>query len=146
MLYPFPKEVSSFATGMAAFDTFDMAELLFDDAGCIQNENTAWKVTFYLAIGVSAILSSFYWGLEGLEYKNSPKGRDYVVTLLSLVFNDLLFLVLRCRVMHVQEEVYLNLLFPIKESLSMLCRIGLIFYHCCRQEQPEKKSKYSYKI
>ena len=129
MLYPFPKNLLFLATGMAAIDILDMAELMFGDAGCIQNEDTIWQVFFYLAIGASTILTSFYWGLEGVEENEDPKMMDYVATLSSLIFNDLLFLVLRCRVMHVQKEAYLSILFPIKEIFSSICRIGFILYY-----------------
>ena len=135
MLYPFPEETSSFATGMTVFNSLDMAELMFGDAGCIQNESIAWRITFYFALGVAAILTCFHWGLEGLGSKeDEPKRKDYASSIISLLFNDSLFLVLRCKVMDF-ESAYLNLLFPMKELFTIFCKIGLIIYYFCRKEQ-----------
>ena len=113
---------------MAAFDTLDMAELMFGDAGCIQDYGTGWQVIFYLALGMSAIMTTFYWGLEGLDKDDEPGTPDYIATVLGLIFNDVLFLIVRCKVMDVQHDTYLSLLFPIKESFSIFVRLGFIIY------------------
>ena len=131
MIYPYPedqgkdKKIStSLLIGLSAFDIIDMAELSFSDVGCIQNYGAGWPVLFYLALGMSAIMTTFYWGLEQVE--DEPKNGDFVATLMNWVFNDVLFLVVRCKVMYVQGHAYFGLIFVIKESLSVVVR-GLIF-------------------
>ena len=102
-----------------ALDILDMAELIFTTTGCILNYSVGWQASFYLTLMVSAVLTCVYWGLDGLEKNDVPKKKDYGATLLGLIFNNLFFLVIRCKVIYAQIGVSSGLVFVIKEVLSI---------------------------
>ena len=133
MVYPFPKNTGKLSTaltiGFSAFDALDLAELTFSDIGCIQNYNGGWQAAFYLALGMSAIMTTFYCGLEQLEEGDDPDFKDFLATAINWVFNDVLYLVVRSKVIYEQKHVYFSLIFMMKECLSVVLR-GMIFvYH-----------------
>ena len=130
MLYPYPEPEgkddrisSALLIGMSAFDVLDMADLIFGDIGCVQNYGTGWQVVYYMVLGMCAILTNFYVGLE--KGKDYPKWYDFLMTGLNWCFNDVLFLIIRCHVMYTQGHFYFGLIFVIKEVLSIFMRGGL---------------------
>lgn len=136
MVYPYPKNTENFSTslgiGFAAFDVLDLSELTFSDIGCILNYNGGWQTAFYLALGMSAIMTTFYCGLENLDDENNPKFSDFLSTAINWVFNDVLYLVVRSKVIHEQKHAYFTLIFMMKECLSVVLR-GMIFVYYLRK-------------
>ena len=136
MLYPYPESEdkeesvsSALLIGLPALDIMDMADLIFSDVGCVQNYGTGWQVVFYTTLGICALLTSFYLGLELGE--KDPVGIDFLVTGLNWFFNDIMFLIIRCYVMYTQGHFYFGLNFVMKEALSIIIRGGLLFVKTC---------------
>ena len=78
---------------------------------------------------MSAIMTTFYCGLEQLEEGDDPDFKDFLATAINWVFNDVLYLVVRSKVIYEQKHVYFSLIFMMKECLSVVLR-GMIFvYH-----------------
>ena len=134
----------AFRKGMAISEFIDMAELMFGDLGCFQNYGTAWLTIFYLALAVSAFLMSFT--AYGLEQEKTKKDGwlDYCVTGSNLVFNDILFLILRCKTMTTQNTLdIVELVFVIREAMSAIVRSVLLLTTCCEDEERPNIRYYS---
>ena len=127
MMYPYPdeKEMSTLITGFSMLDIIDMAELMFGDVGCFQKYGKAGMFFFYLALLMSAFITTSYSGLE--QEKDYYDRADRVTTCLSLIFNDVLFLFLRITTMWKQGHAYFGVIFVGKESMSSIIRIILLF-------------------
>ena len=135
MVYPFPKntgKLSAFIIGFSAIDVLDLAELTFSDIGCIQNYNGVWQTAFYLALGMSAIMTTIYCGLE--QGEDDPKITDFIATAVSWIFNDVLYIVVRSKVIYEQKHAYFTLIFMMKECLSVVIR-GMIFVYYLRKNE-----------
>lgn len=130
-------------SGMVVWDIIDMAELMFGDIGCFQTYGTAWLTVFYIALGISAFLIAFSsYGLEQ-ESANGKEGwADYCVTGSNLVFNDLLFLILRLKTMTTQKSFYIEWVFVIKEAMGVIARSGLLLTAFCEGEKRPKNKYY----
>ena len=128
--YPFPDDwddkISKLRNAFAMLDVIDMAELMFGDVGCFQTYETGLKFLFYSALLISAILTSFYYGLEQQSKEEETSPGDTVVTLLNLLFNDGLFLVLRAVTIHKENHAYFGVIFVIKEALSFIIRCCML--------------------
>jgi len=126
MIYPFPegkhKAITSLIKGFALLDIIDMAELIFGDVGCFQIDTSSWLSFFYVALVLSAILTTSSYGLEQHREKYDCPW-DYLSTIFSLLFNDMFFFILRVRTMHKHGNVYFGVIFVIKECLSFIFRI-----------------------
>lgn len=141
--------------GLAVWDIIDMSELMFGDVGCYVTFGTGWLVFFYIALGVSAILTAFSaFGLEKQPHDNKRKVdiecptsveacitddsmlMNIIVTSLSLFFNDILFLVLRLNTMLTLHSYYIESVFVVKEILSICARFVLICTICCCDRSP----------
>jgi len=74
MIYPFPegkhKTITSLMKGFGLLDIIDMAELIFGDVGCFQIDTSSWLVFFYVALVLSAILTTSSYGLEQQKDNN----------------------------------------------------------------------------
>jgi len=130
MIYPYPKDLkttrATIMNGLAMLDFIDMAELIFADIGCYLTFETGWRVVFYLALGVSVILTAFSNGIERKDKNINPS--DYIVTFLNMFFNDGLFFMLRIVTMAKTGHVYFGLIFVIKEFFSCIFRVLLLCY------------------
>ena len=101
-------------------DILDMAELIFTSTGCILKYGIGWQASFYFALVVAAVLTCVYYGLEGLKKHGMPKKKDYVATILGLLFSNLFFIVVRCKVMYTQNRASSGLIFVAKEVFSIV--------------------------
>jgi len=118
--------------GFGLLDIIDMAELIFGDVGCFQIDTSSWLVFFYVALVLSAILTTSSYGLEQQKDNNKHCKWDIVSTLFSLLFNDMFFFILRTRTMYTRGSAYFGVIFVIKEFFSFIVRILLIiFFICC---------------
>ena len=138
MMYPYPgndddydDEIRALSNGFAAMDVLDITELIFSDTGCFQSYGTEWLVAFYVALGISAILTTFSaYGLE--QQKEEPTWKDVAVTSLNMLFNDALFLFIRATTMYRQGHMYTQSIFALVELISLCIRFGMLCSHCCR--------------
>lgn len=133
MFYPDPESTKTIRdmmlNGLNMLDFIDMADLMFTDIGCIQNFPTFWIVIFYLALGVSVILTAFPNGLE--ERKGDAEdfnNCDTIITACRMFFNDFLFFGLRINTMVRTGRKYFGMNFVIKEVFSCVFRLVLICY------------------
>ncbi|XP_066918739.1 uncharacterized protein [Clytia hemisphaerica] len=128
MLYPDPEgtELNNLINGFAMLDIIDMAELMFGDVVCFQNYEKGLLGVFYLALVVSALLTTFYSGLEQYQ-KGEYHWGDFWTTLLSLIFNDILFFALRVEKMRRERHGYFGMIFTCKEGMSCIIRFLLMF-------------------
>ena len=119
--------MNTLINGFAMLDIIDMAELMFGDVGCFQNYGSVGKFFFYIALLISAFITTSYSGLEQQkEEKEDYKTADRVTTILSLVFNDLLFLCLRITTMAKEGHAYFGVIFVGKELMSTGIRLFLL--------------------
>ena len=132
MVYPYPRREdfsTSLIIGFNAFDVLDLSELTFSDIGCIQNYNGGWQTAFYFALGMSAIMTTIYCGLENGDQDFKPDFKDFLATGVNWVFNDVLYIVIRSKVIYEQKHAYFTLIFMMKECLSVVIRGALFVYH-----------------
>ena len=131
MVYPYPKSTgklsASIIIGFSAFDVIDIAELTFSDIGCIQNYSGWWQAAFFLALGLSAIMTTFYCGLERGE--DDPSITDFTATAVSWIFNDVFYILVRSKVIHEEKKAYFTLIFMMKECLSVFLRGWIFVYY-----------------
>ena len=139
MVYPYPDDsddkMNNLMNAFAMLDIIDMAELMFGDVGCFQTYETGYIVVFYIALLASAVLTTFYSGLEQ-QSKDDKTGVDSLITGLSLFFNDFLFLFLRAVTIHKENHAYFGVIFVTKEVLSLIIR-GLMICN-------PKKNQYNF--
>ena len=128
--YPFPDDFKDMTSKLkkvfAMLDVIDMAELMFGDVGCFQTYETGFKFLFYFALLISAILTSFYYGLEQQSKQEETSPGDTIVTFLNLLFNDSLFLVLRAVTIYKESHAYFGVIFVVKEALSCIIRCWML--------------------
>ena len=131
MVYPYPDDsddkMNNLMNAFAMLDIIDMAELMFGDVGCFQTYETGYIVVFYIALLASAVLTTFYSGLEQ-QSENDKTKVDAMITSLSLFFNDLLFLFLRAVTIHKESHAYFGVIFITKEVLSSIIRGLMLFF------------------
>ena len=128
MIYPYPEDentMSTLSNAFAAFDIMDMAELMFGDVGCYQTYGAGGLFFFYLGLGVSIILTAFSYGLE--QHKEKHNKNDWYSTLMNMVFNDLLFFLLRVTTMVKQKHAYFGVIFATKELMSFISRSYMLY-------------------
>ena len=109
-----------------SWDILDVAELTFEDFGCFQTYEQGWLIVFDIFLLVSIFLTSFYSGIE--QPKEKIEDHDKVVTLLKLIFNDVLLLMLRSVKISKQGHPYGSIIFITKEVFSIVSRLTLLFY------------------
>ena len=125
---------SAFMKGFSTLDILDIAELTFGDFGCFQAYGTVWIIFFDFFLLVSITLTSLFNGVE--QKKSRYTCKDYMVTGLKIIFNDLSFLILRVVKMYKTGHPYVGIIFVTKEIFSMVNRIVLI---CCRNKNGYNK-------
>lgn len=144
MIYPYPEDegntISTLSHGFAALDILDMAELMFGDVACYQTYGPAGLFFFYLALGVSAILIAFSYGLEQQQKEKHDK-KDWWSTFMNMIFNDLLFFSLRVTTMIKQGHAYFGVIFASKELLSFFVRLFML-----RTRKINKDTRVTYKF
>ena len=105
-------------------DIIDMAELMFGDVGCYQINDTVGLVAFYMALLMSAFLTTSNSGLE--QEKDEYDLIDCLTTLFSLVFNDAMFFGLRLTTIIRTKHAYFGAIFLCKEILSSIIRACMV--------------------
>ena len=137
----YPRPIDNFSSNsnkltivntFAMLDILDFAELTFADGGCFQTYHLGWTTLFYVSLAASIILMTFSYGLEHQkDLKDKFSTIDLVFTILNLVFNDLLFLILRGYKIYVQKRAYIDVIFISKEISAIILRsflaIGVYF-------------------
>ena len=133
ILYPYPDDtknkMSHLINAFAMLDIIDMAELMFADVGCYQKYETEYIVFFYFSLMVSALLTSFDYGLEQ-QSKGTKTMSDVILTGINMVFNDGFFFILRGITIHKESHAYFGIIFMLKEGLSFLIRLCMICTWC----------------
>jgi len=121
MLYPEPESTKTIRDMM--LNGLNMLDFI----GCIQNFPTFWIVIFYLALGVSVILTAFPNGLEERKGDDEDFNRfDTIITTCRMIFNDGLFFILRINTMVQTGRKYFGMNFVIKEVFSCIFRFVLL--------------------
>lgn len=132
ILYPFSyKEVNwiqSVQNKFMTVDFFDMAELIFSDIGCYISYGGGWLTAFFVATGASAMLSTTRRGLEqAIEEGEVKTWFDCFVTILNMIFSDIMFCVLRIYVIEKEGQGHgHDFIFLMKEFVYLSLRIALI--------------------
>ena len=83
----------------------------------------------------SIFLTSFYSGIE--QPKEKIEDHDKVVTLLKLIFNDILLLLLRSVKISKQGHPYGSIIFITKEVFSIVSRLTLLCGFGCDDNNTE---------
>ena len=132
--YPYPDDSddkrAALVNAFSMLDLIDMAELMFGDIGCFQTYEFSLKFFFFVSLLMSALLTVFFYGLEQQSFNGAKKTKgDGVVTFFNLVFNDILFLILRCVTIDKEGHAYFGVIFIIKEAASCMIRTAMLYYH-----------------
>ena len=133
IVYPYPDDkkdkMSNLKNAFAMLDIIDMAELIFGDIGCFQTYEKGYIVVFYITLLASAVLTTFYSGLEQRpKDKDDGTEIDAIFTGLNLFFNDFLFLFLRAVTIHKESHAYFGVIFLTKEVLSLIIRSLMLYF------------------
>ena len=132
ILYPYPNRKYErgeiFAIAIEFLNAFDIMDLV-ENIGCIQSYTDGWIWPFYIALGFSAILLAFPVGLTEKD-EHDPQGIRIISSVMTLIFTDVLFCIIRCYVMVKEKSVQLGFNFFLKNLLAAVCRIILICKSC----------------
>lgn len=128
LLYPFPnrhyKRGELYAIGIEFLNAFDIMDLVAD-IGCVQSYQTGWLVWFFIATGASTLLLAFPCGLEDRDDED-PKPLQRWTSILTLLFTDISFFILRSVVIHNEKSVQSGFNFLMKNLLAAVIRFVLI--------------------
>ena len=130
--YPYPdrryESGEIFAIAIEFLNAFDIMDLV-ENIGCIQSYTAGWIVIFYIALAVSTILLAFPVGLTE-DDEDDPQRCRIFSSVLTLIFTDALFCIIRGYVMIKEESVQSGFNFFLKNLLAASCRIILICKSC----------------
>ncbi|XP_057314589.1 uncharacterized protein LOC130655805 isoform X2 [Hydractinia symbiolongicarpus] len=142
LIYPLPvREKKNKAAGTASvmigfLNAFDISDVI-TDYKYIQHYNTATEVWFFVSIVISIILLAFPIGLDE-EDEDDPRDGRILKSIVSLIFTDVSFCVLRSIVMHKENSLAMGLVFAYKNAISACISIYLISKECCCSSESSK--------
>ena len=133
MLYPYPQRKPNSNENLAiaiellnAYDIMDMVE----NITCFQTYSTVWLGFFYMSLIISALHVAFPISLTEEDEKDPLKGR-VLSSIITLIFTDIMFAILRLRVMVYGKDTQVGFNFFSKNVMAAICRLPLIVKAFC---------------
>lgn len=128
MLYPYPQRDSNPNENLAiaiellnAYDIMDMVE----NITCFQKYSTFLLALFYMSLIISTLHVAFPIGLSEEDERDPKKGR-ILSSIITLIFTDIMFAILRLYVMVHEKDTQLGFNFFSKNVMAAICRFSLI--------------------
>ena len=133
MLYPYPQRKPNSNENLAiaiellnAYDIMDMVE----NITCFQTYSTVWLGFFYMSLIISALHVAFPISLTEDDERDPIKGR-ILSSIITLIFTDFMFAILRLCVMVYGKDTQLGFKFFSKNVMAAICRFSLIVKAIC---------------
>ena len=128
MLYPYPQRTSKPNENLAiaiellnAYDIMDMVE----NITCFQTYSAFLLGLFYMSLMISALHVAFPISLSEEDDRDPKKGR-ILSSIITLIFTDIMFAILRLCVMIYGKDAQLGFNFFSKNVMAAICRFFLI--------------------
>lgn len=147
VLYPYPirrgnKNHDHFAIAIELLNAYDIMDVV-DNISCIQTYSTVWFAIFFIALAVSAFHLAFPIGLTEKDRCDPQWGR-IISSIITLMFTDMAFAVIRGKVMLHEKNVQLGFNFFSKNVMAALWRICLITKAFCKNRQEVEVNRNHY--
>lgn len=144
-MYPYPKRRNKnyerFAIAVEFLNAYDIMDVI-DNISCIQTYSVGWFVFFFVALAVSALHLAFPISLIK-EDENDSECRRILSSLVTLVFTDISFAIIRGFVMFHEDSLQLGFNFFSKNVTVASWRLYLIMKSLlCQQEEMEQEQNH----
>ena len=133
MLYPYlqrkPNSNENLAIAIELLNAYDIMDMV-ENITCFQTYSTVWLGFFYMSLIISALHVAFPISLTEEDEKDPLKGR-VLSSIITLIFTDIMFAILRLRVMIYGKDTQVGFNFFSKNVMAAICRLSLIVKACC---------------